>query len=379
MPNSVYINRLAKFLPNDPVSNDMMETYLGKIDGKSSKAKPVILRNNQIKTRYYALDKDGNPTHNNAQITAEAIKGLTDDNFEIEDIDLLACGTTSPDQLLPSHASMVHGELNSHPMEIISPSGSCCTGMHAMKYAYLSILSGDKKNAVCAGSENFSAWMKSKNFQKESDKLHELEKDPIIAFEKDFLRWMLSDGAGAALLSDQPNKNGISLQINWIESISYANQLETCMYAGGDKTGDREFMGWKEYEPEELLDKSIFSLRQDVTLLGNNIVKSGGEHIDAIVKRRNFNLDSITYFLPHLSSEYFRFRIADEFNKLGYDIPQEKWFTNLTKLGNVGAASIFFMLEELFHSGKLVKGDTLLCMVPESARFSYVWALFTVV
>lgn len=379
MPNSVYINRLAKFLPNDPVSNDMMETYLGKIDGKSSKAKPVILRNNQIKTRYYALDKDGNPTHNNAQITAEAIKGLTDDNFEIEDIDLLACGTTSPDQLLPSHASMVHGELSSHPMEIISPSGSCCTGMHAMKYAYLSILSGDKKNAVCAGSENFSAWMKSKNFQKESDKLHELEKDPIIAFEKDFLRWMLSDGAGAALLSDQPNNNGISLQINWIESISYANQLETCMYAGGDKIGDWKFKGWKEYEPEELLDKSIFSLRQDVTLLGNNIVKSGGEHIDGIVKRRNFDLDSITYFLPHLSSEYFRLRIADEFNKLGYDIPQEKWFTNLTKLGNVGAASIFFMLEELFHSGKLLKGDTLLCMVPESARFSYVWALFTVV
>ncbi len=32
------------------------------------------------------LDKEGNPTHNNAQITAEAIKGLTDENFKIEDI-----------------------------------------------------------------------------------------------------------------------------------------------------------------------------------------------------------------------------------------------------------------------------------------------------
>ena len=60
-------------------------------------------------------------------------------------------------------------------------------------------------------------------------------------------------------------------------------------------------------------------------------------------------------------------------------IPQEKWFTNLTRLGNVGAASVYFMLEELLNSDKIKKGDTILCMVPESARFSYVYAYFTVV
>jgi peptidoglycan biosynthesis protein MviN/MurJ (putative lipid II flippase) len=32
-------------------------------------------------------------------------------------------------------------------------------------------------------------------------------------FEKDFLRWMLSDGAGAMLLQDKPNKDKISLKI----------------------------------------------------------------------------------------------------------------------------------------------------------------------
>ncbi len=90
-----------------------MENYLGMIDGNPSKAKYLVLRNNQIKTRYYALDKSGNTTHSNAQMTAEAIRKLTDKNFGIEDIELLACGTTSPDQLLPSHASMVHGELKS--------------------------------------------------------------------------------------------------------------------------------------------------------------------------------------------------------------------------------------------------------------------------
>lgn len=379
MLNEVYINRLFKFLPNKPVANDEMENFLGKIDGKPSKAKPIILRNNQIKTRYYALDENGNPTHNNAQMTAEAIKGLTDESFSINDIELLACGTTSPDQLLPSHTSMVHGELKCKPIEILSPSGSCCSGMHAMKYAYLSILSGDKNNAICAGSENFSGWMKSKNFKKESDRLQELMDDPIIAFEKDFLRWMLSDGAGSALLTNKANDSGISLKIDWIESVSYANELETCMYAGGEKTGHWEFKGWKEFEQEELLDRSVFTLRQDVTLLGDNIVPSGGRFLKEIIERRNVDLDNVNYFLPHLSSEYFRPKIAEELEKIGLDIPAEKWFTNLTKLGNVGAASIFFMLEDLFNSGRLKPGDQILSMVPESARFSYVYALMTVV
>lgn len=51
-----------------------------------------------------------------------------------------------------------------------------------------------------------------------------------MAFEKDFLRWMLSDGSGAALLQTEPNKEGLSLKIDFLETRSYAGQYETCMY-----------------------------------------------------------------------------------------------------------------------------------------------------
>jgi 3-oxoacyl-[acyl-carrier-protein] synthase-3 len=356
-----------------------MEKYLGMIDGIPSKAQSIILRNNQIKTRYYALDEDGKLTHTNAQLTAEAIRQLFDRGISLKDMDLLACGTTSPDQVLPSHTSMVHGELGSHPVEIISPAGSCATGMHAMKFAYLAVKSGERKNAVCAGSELFSTFMLAKNFEKEAEKLHLLSENPILAFEKDFLRWMLSDGAGAALLQDRPDPDGLSLKIEWIETISFANKLETCMYAGGEKLPEGTFKGWREFEAQEIPDRSVFSLRQDVKLLGDNIVKMGGVFMKDIFQRRNLTVNDFTYFLPHLSSEYFRFRIAEELEHIGLPVPQEKWFTNLTRLGNVGAASIYFMLEELFHSGKLKKNEKIFCMIPESARFSYVYALMTVV
>jgi len=239
-PDTVYITRLSKFLPNEPVSNDQMEKYLGMVDGTPSKAKAIILRNNQIKSRYYALDENGNSTHSNTKLTVEAIKGLFDDNFKSSDIDMLACGTTSPDQLLPSHASMVHGALMNNAVEIISTAGSCCSGMHAMRFAYLSVLAGERRNAVCSGSEKLSTWMHAKNYKKEPNKNARIRKEPIVAFEKDFLRWMLSDGAGAALLSPEPNKEGFSLKIDWIESASFAHKLDACMCAGGGKDG-----GWK--------------------------------------------------------------------------------------------------------------------------------------
>ena len=379
MINEVYITRLAKFLPNRPVENDQMEQYLGMIDGKPSKARRIVLRNNQITNRYYALDEQGRQTHTNAQLAAEAIRGLFDDRITVNDIELLTCGTTLPDQTLPSHTSMVHGELGGKPLEILSPAGSCATGMHAMKYAYLAIKSGEKNNAVCAASELFSTHMKSRNFEKETECLHLLDQNPIVAFEKEFLRWMLSDGAGAALLQNKPNPDGLSLRIEWIETISFANQLETCMYAGGEKQEDGTIKGWREFEVDQLLNRSLFSMRQDVKLLGDYIYQMSDTFLADIVRRRNINLDDIDYFLPHISSEFFRLKIDADSLEKGVHIPQEKWFTNLVRLGNVGAASIYFMLEEIFHSGLLKKGQKLMLGVPESARFSYVYGLVTVV
>ncbi|MGZ4117509.1 MAG: hypothetical protein ACXVPY_08510, partial [Bacteroidia bacterium] len=202
MDRAVYINRIAKFLPGNPVNNDEMEEYLGYVDGRKSRSKAIILRNNKIKNRYYSRDKEGNSTHTNAELTVEAIKALCTDGFKIENIELLTSGTTSPDQILPAHGVMVHGLLKSKPIEAITFSGSCCSGMNALKYAYMSVLTGNSDNAVSTGSEKLSTWMSAQTFEEEAQKLKELEENPIIGFEKEFLRWMLSDGAAATLISN---------------------------------------------------------------------------------------------------------------------------------------------------------------------------------
>jgi len=375
--SEVYITRISKFLPNNPVSNDEMEDRLGVINGKTSKARRIVLRNNQIKTRYYAIDEENNITHNNAQLTSKAVEMLCDNDFKKEEIEILSCGTSSPDQILPSHTSMVHGFLKNGNIEINSPSGACCSGMNALKYGFMSVKSGMSNNAVCAGSERTSSWMKSDIFETEVKHLEELEEKPILAFQKDFLRWMLSDGAGAVLLENKPNGD-LPLRVEWIKGFSYASEIDACMYAGADKLENGFLKPWSEYPSDVWGEMSLFAMKQDTRLLGNHILVKGVESLKAAIDTHGVKASEITYYLPHISSYYFKEGLYKEMEKQGVHIPWENWFINLDKVGNVGAGSIYIMLEELVHSGKLKKGDKILLSVPESARFSYMYSLLTV-
>ncbi len=376
----VYITKTATYFPNEPISNEEMEDFLGLIDKSPSKSKRIVLRNNGIKNRFYALTREGKPTHTNAEMTALAIRKMLDnDAAQIRAIDLLVCGTSSPDQLMPSHAVMVHGELpEAEAIEVVSPSGVCCAGMHALKYAYMSVKTGDAQHAVAAGSERFSAALKSDLFEDEAKKLKQLEENPYIGFEKEFLRWMLSDGAASFLLTDKKNERGFSLKIEWIEGVSYAHEKEACMYMGGEKLETGKLKSYLDYSPEEVQAKSIMSIKQDVKLLSENIVPLGGIKLSKLFKEKGLDPSEVDYFLPHMSSEFFRAKIFDQLQKNGTPIPYEKWVVNLSSLGNVGAGSVYFMVDEVFKSGQLKTGQKILLLVPESSRFSYMYALLTV-
>lgn len=376
----VYINNTSTFLPNEPVGNEEMEEYLGYINATPSRAKAIVLRNNGIKRRFYALSKGGKSTHTNAQMTALAVKKLfTNNPADIKAIELLSCGTSSPDQMMPSHGVMVHGWLpETNAIEVVSPSGVCCAGMHAFKYAYLSTKTGSVKQAVATGSERTSVSLVSANFEDETQRLIELAEDPFIGLEKEFLRWMLSDGAASFLISDKKNETGISLRVDWIEGFSYANELEACMYMGSEKMKDGTLKSYLDYTHEELLSQSILSIKQDVKLLSKNIVLYGGYGVKAVLDKHGVKSEEIDYFLPHMSSEFFKDKIYQQLIANGTGIMYDKWFVNLSQVGNVGAASIYFMVDELFHSGKLKTGDKIFLLVPESARFSYMYSLLTV-
>lgn len=370
MKQSVYITRTSSFFPNHPINNEEMEDFIGKIGGVSSRVKPIILRQNGIKTRYYALDRNQKITHTNAQMASLAINRLFLNQKEKKSIEVLACGTSTPDQLLPSQASMVHGEAFNHPIEIYSLAGVCLTSIAALKTAYMSIFSGNSRNAVCCTSELSSPTFLSKFYSKEYECLKEVEEHPYLAFDKDFLRYMLSDGSAALLLSeDKPE--GMALKIEGIEMISYANEQPVCMYMMTDARSDGSLKSWKEFSIQELAQTSVWCCKQNVKLLNKYVIKYFVDAIEWAMSRMNLKDKDITYVIPHISSMYFYQRLADEVSKRGLGLPTSKWFTNLTSVGNVGSVAPFAALDELLRKKEVKKGDRILLLVPESGRFSY--------
>ena len=378
----VYINDIAAFLPNDPVTNDEIEDVLGKIHAVRSRVKAMVLKNNGIRTRYYAIDrKTGNLNYTNAQLTAEAVRKLKPyDGFSINDIQCLCSGTSMADVIAPGHGLMVAGELKMNPCEVISTSGICLCGITSLKAAYANVALGLSENAVATGSELASSLLRS-NFFEHLPGDPDLKNRPILSFESDFLRWMLSDAAGAVFLSPKKNVDSISLRLDWIENISFAGQMDTCMYAGGLKNEDGTVTGWRQLSSLALaLEKNYFALKQDTELLGEHIIRlTVNEGLSRTVKRRNITASDINWFLPHYSSEYFRDKVYDAMVETGFSIPYERWFTNLAYKGNTGSASIYVILEELFHSGRLKKDEKILCYIPESGRFSVAYMLLSVV
>ncbi len=384
MTEHAYITDFGSFLPNAPVGNDDIEKVLGQVNGRPSRSRKIVLRNNGIRTRHYAIDPNsGRFTHTNAQMAATAVRALAEKSgFDLQSIECLSVGSSSPDLGQPSHGHMVHGELSTPPCEVFTASAVCTSSMMALRYAMLNVRAGLHHNAVSLGSEFPSRYMQARNFQAEMDsQITELEQSPELAFEKDFLRWMLSDGAGAALLLPAPNTGRISLRIDWIDTISFAGEMPVCMYGGGVKRADGSMFYWHELEdPLDLVRQSFNVLKQDARLLNEKIIPVWVDRaMIPAVRRHDLRPESVTWFLPHYSSEYFRNRLHDRMVEQGFGIPQERWFTNLTRVGNIGSASIYLIIEELFYSGKLKAGDVLLCTVPESARFSFSHMQLTVV
>jgi len=194
---------------------------------------------------------------------------------------------------------------------------------------------------------------------------------------------MLSDGAGAWLLAPEPaaSSGGPALRLDWIEIVSFANEMDACMYWGAVKREDGSLQGWLGApDPAERVRGGFFNITQDIKQLNAHVIPyTIGRALDHVRTRRPLAPADVDWFLPHYSSHYFRPVVREVMLEHDFDVPEERWFTNLYERGNTGAASIFIMLDELRRTQSLEPGQRVLCWVPESGRFSAAFFQLTVV
>lgn len=370
---SAYIKSMGKFLPGEPIPNEEIDEYIGQLGVGSAKLRERVIENSRIETRHYALDKEQRSQHSAAGMAASAVRdALGRAQVDIEQLDLISAASSSPDLLAPGLASMVHGELGSGPCEIVTSHGICCSGAIALKNAYLHVLHDDKRNAVACAVEFPSRILKASWLGHSGD-----ERGKRISLDGAFLRYILSDGAGAALVGDSPGP-GVGFRIEWISQRSYADTGPPVMYCGVESPeGGR---AWADYpSAQEAALAGAFAFRQDLRRLPD-VVRVCVDEFGRLVEEGRFDPAQIRFVAAHYSSAILKDAALREMEGRDFPlVPEERWRSNLSSVGNVGCAAIYLILEELIESGELADGDQVLCFVPESGRYSISYMLLTAI
>jgi 3-oxoacyl-[acyl-carrier-protein] synthase III len=372
MQHSCYITATGQFLPGEPVSNDEMEARLGQIGSKPSALRKRVLRQNGILQRYYAIDQNQETLYTNTEMAAHAARAAMGN---AKSVDLLVAATSQGDLPIPGFASMVQGELKLPACEIATLHGVCASSVLALRHASMAIQTGSIASALCVASEFPSRLLKASRFVAQG-----YGDEKALPFETEFLRWMLSDGAGALMLSNTPSEQGLSLEIEHIAIKSYAGDFPACMFVGNEKDVYAEkAIGWLDYPDYATAAMAgAINLHQNVRLL-NSVVEKCVSGVFEMIEGGVLDPKSIDWWVTHYSSHLFREQACELLTRGGVPIPQERIFTNLYTSGNVGSASFPLMLGDLFQSGSLVAGQRLLCIVPESGRFMFGYVILRVV
>ncbi|WP_149193545.1 iron-containing redox enzyme family protein [Luteimonas suaedae] len=366
--DDVYITATGAYYPGPAIDNEAIDRYIEPINALSPRLKRRILGENGIATRHYAIDEDGNSTHSCAGLAAAAVRACLGEDHApaLRAIDLLAAATSSGDLLLPGFANMVQAELGAPAMATASHHGVCASGVMALQHAALALQHGQYRDALVATAEFPSRLFKRSRFA------------PVgynADFDAHFLRWMLSDGAGAWRLSNTRPTSGVALQLCYLHLKSFSGELPLCMQAGQSADGRH----WGDYPTFSEADAAgAMLLRQDIRLLPQLFDVATHEYVQ-LAQNGAIDPSAVDHFLCHYSSQRFAPVVKQCLELAQLEIPQSRWYSNLAVRGNLGSASIFTMLDDFLREKQPRAGEKILLFVPESGRFTVAFALLEVV
>jgi 3-oxoacyl-[acyl-carrier-protein] synthase-3 len=375
MNRPAFISATGQCLPGEPVGNARMADHIGVVSAEGLRMGRLFLRRNRIRTRHYAMRADGTSDWTLARLGAAAVTDcLGRAGLDAKALTYLASATTQNDFLVPGLASGIQAEARLPPLEIASLQSVCASGLMALKAAWREIGSGEHEAALAVGAE-FSSRYFQPGFYRGTETL---QADGTLPADAEFLRWTLSDGAAAALVEPKPAAKGLSLRIDWISLRSFADRFPPCMTGGAIRTADG-LVPWSHAPSiEAAAQAGAFQLRQDVEVLGRMLPVWIGEMM-RLVDLGKIQPDRVDWFLCHYSAHNFREELIALAKRAGCMIDEAKWFTNLYEKGNVGAASLFLLIDDLLRSGKVEPGQTILCAIPESGRCIMGYAQMTAV
>ena len=300
---NAYLTSTGAFLPGPPIDNTEIENYLGLVEGRPSRLKARILKANRIRTRHYVIDRAQQTTHSNVEMAVSAAKQCMDDSpVPAKSVGMLSCATTQGDMVVPGFGSMVQAGLGVPAVELLTTHGICSSTVMAIKAAVNALWLGEHRSALVVASELASRLLKSTRYEAAGGLA-------AMDFNSEFLRWMLSDGAGACLLEGAPR--GRCLRIDWICSFSHAMRFQFA-WGSEPRRMPKTSRTWQDFQTSAQAEAAgALLIRQDVRLL-EQMVKLGVDGALRLEPQEGVLVNqNIDHFLCHYSSHHFRGKIAD--------------------------------------------------------------------
>ncbi len=302
------ITAVAGFLPNNIVTNADLEKIIDTTD-------EWITTRTGIKQRH--LEND--PNKATSDMGAEAVKLLCKKRgIDPSEIDLLLCGTVTPDMVFPATANIIAAKVGAKNAWSFDLGAACSGFIYALTTASQFIETGRYKKVVVVGADMMSR---------------------IIDYTDRTTCVIFGDGAGAVLLEPTTEDVGIK---DFILHADGNGCTHLHMKAGGSLRP----------ASHETVDNKMHFVYQEGQAVFKHAVYNMAEVSAKIMEKNNLTDKDITWLAAHQANK----RIIDATSqRMG--IGPEKVMMNIERYGNTTAGTIPLLLWD--YEKQLKKGDTI--------------------
>lgn len=270
-----------------------------------------------IKQRHKAADNE----YTSQFGVKAAIQALERARIAPEEVDLIVCATTTPDQIMPSTGALIQariGAVNAAGMDVFA---ACSGFLYGITMVESMIRTGQIKYALVIGAEVLTKYVDY------------TDRSTCVIF---------GDGAGAALLGPVGEGKGILAT-----KIRSDGRYEEQLYApgGGTKLGTTH----------ETIDGRMHFFKMKGNELFKVAVRSMADISAEMLEKSGFTVDDVDLVIPHQANQRITDAVA---SRLG--MPEEKVYSNIADLGNTSSASIPIAMDECLQSGRIKENSLVL-------------------
>ena len=356
---NVRIAGTGSYLPGKPISIDEVDQVLGELTEAPKKIQDWLKRMKllmkellEVEQYHYAIDPVTREfTDDNISMSVKASReALQMAGMPSQEIEFIAYGSAHMDQM-PTPSVRIQEALGIDRCGEVSVHSNCTSAYKALLIAHDFIKNGRYKNALVVSSGISSSELRAEYYNQ-----------PIVKKEELFLRYFLSDGAGAVVLKAEDDfKKGLYLKSVYMESV------------GGKKPSamkNRRPAYWMNPKEEfELGYHHLSQMFQDE--LRNNFHEADGtvffNGLQRYLQKYPVDLSKLKYFQVNFPSKHISEMIIEECEAIG--ISKDKLYTKLSNLGYPGPPMAFICLDQILRNEPLANGDLVLSFVTEVSKF----------